>query len=528
MGGKTNVEGPDLAEGVEDDLLGDGALLVGHVGDEAVLLSRQGEQVFAVGANCTHYGAPLVDGLVVGQSVRCPWHHACFNLRTGEAERAPALDALPCYRVERRGRKWVVLGRKQLEGAERRPGGNVSVSASAPAQPPRSVVIVGAGAAGNAAAEMLRRQGYEGPVTLVGSEPHGPVDRPNLSKDYLAGTAQEEWIPLRSGDFYETHAIELRTGTRAERIDAAARRVLLEDGAELDYDALLLCTGAAPLRLDVPGADLPHVHALRSLTDSRALIDGAGKAKRAVVVGASFIGLEAAAALSVRGLEVHVVAPEARPLERVMGAELGDAIRRLHEDKGVVFHMGETVARIDASSVTLEDGASIDAELVVVGIGVRPRVELAASAGAELDHGVSVDEQLRTSVPGIYAAGDIACYPDAHSGQRVRIEHWVVAERQGQVAARNMLGQKVPFDAVPFFWSQHYDTPIAYVGHAPSWQRIDVAGNVAALDCAVAYRSDGRTLAIATIGRDRVSLEAEAAMERGDETALHELVPAPA
>jgi 3-phenylpropionate/trans-cinnamate dioxygenase ferredoxin reductase subunit len=525
MGGETKLEGPDLAVGVEESELSDGGLLVGHAAGQSVLLTRRGDTVFAVGANCTHYGAPLADGLVVGESVRCPWHHACFNLRTGEAERAPALDALPCYRVERRGSKLVVLGKKELDGADARPGGNVPAHPARHARAPKSVVIVGAGAAGNAAAEMLRREGYEGPVTLLGAEPDGPVDRPNLSKDYLAGTAPEEWIPLRPDDFYRQHAIELRTGARVERIDGASKRVFIEGGGELGYGALLLCTGAAPLRLDVPGADLPHVCTLRSLADSRALIERAGRAKRAVVVGASFIGLEAAASLVARGLEVHVVAPEARPLERVMGPALGDAIRRLHEDKGVCFHMGETVTRIEASSVTLSGGDALDAGLVVVGIGVRPRVELAAGAGAELDRGVSVDEHLETSVPGIYAAGDIARYPDPRSGEHVRIEHWVVAERQGQLAARNMLGGEVPFDAVPFFWSQHYDTPIAYVGHAASWERIDVAGDIAALDSALAFRSDGRTLAVACIGRDRTSLQAESALERSDEAALRELVP---
>lgn len=525
MGGEAKLEGPDLAEGIETTALGDGALLVGHAGGEPVVLARRGDEVFAVGASCTHYGAPLADGLVVGDSVRCPWHHACFNLRTGEAERAPALDALPCYRVEERRSKLIVLGRKALDGADSRPGGNVSAEATQNPGPPSSVVIIGAGAAGNAAAEMLRRRGYEGPVTLLGDEPSGPVDRPNLSKDYLAGTAPEAWIPLRPDDFYATHNIELRTGARVDRIDAASRRVILEDGAEVGYGALLLCTGAAPIRLDVPGAELPHVSTLRSLADSRALIEKAGSQKRAVVVGASFIGLEAAASLSARGLEVHVVAPEARPLERVMGAALGDAVRRLHEDKGVHFHMGETVTRIEPSSVTLSGGATLDAGLVVVGIGVRPRVELAAGAGVALDRGVSVDEHLRTSVAGIYAAGDIARYPDARSGERVRVEHWVVAERQGQVAAHNMLGDSAPFDAVPFFWSQHYDTPIAYVGHASSWDHADVAGDIAALDCAVAFRREGRTLAVATIGRDRTSLEAEVALERGDEPALQALVP---
>ncbi|WP_394842823.1 FAD-dependent oxidoreductase [Pendulispora brunnea] len=502
-GGDTKLAGPDLAAGIGVGELGDGATLLGHAHGEAVLVARRGGEVFAIGATCTHYGGPLAEGLRVDDTVRCPWHHACFSLRTGEAVRAPALNPVPCFEVEQRDGKLYVLG-KRAPAAKRAPDGA-----------PASVVIVGAGAAGNAAAEMLRREGYSGKVTMVGTDPSLPCDRPNLSKDYLAGTAPEEWIPLRSPDFYKEQNIELRLGVNVERIEPETRNVVFTDGSRLGYGALLLATGAEPIRLQIPGATLPHVHYLRTLADCRAIIARCEGAKKAVVVGASFIGLEVAASLRTRGLEVAVVAPEKRPLEHVMGAELGDFIRALHEEHGVVFHLGHTAKSIDEKVVVLDNGESLEADLVVIGIGVRPNVDLAERAGLMIDRGVRVDAHLKTSSPGIWAAGDIARWPDPHTGQNLRIEHWVVAERQGQIAALNMLGRATLCDIVPFFWSQHYDVAISYVGHADHWDRIDISGNLAQRDATVAFRAGNKTLAIVTLGRDVQSLQAERAFEEG-------------
>jgi apoptosis-inducing factor 3 len=377
------------------------------------------------------------------------------------------------------------------------------------------MVIIGGGAAGYAAAETLRREGYGGSVAIVNADEAAPYDRPNLSKDYLAGTAPEEWIPLRPPEFYAENGIEPRLGATAIAIDVAGRRVMLPDGGALSFDKLLLATGAEPIRLKTSGADLPHVRALRSLADSRELISRAQKGSRAVVVGASFIGLETAAALRHRDVEVHVVAPEARPMERTLGPVLGDFLRSLHEAHGVIFHLGHTVARIEPEQVQLDDGTMIDAALVVVGIGVRPRIDLAQQAGLGIDRGVVVDEYLETSAPGIFAAGDIACWPDQYSGERLRIEHWVVAERQGQTAGRNMLGRRERYAAVPFFWSQHYDVSIDYVGHAAAWDDIAQDGDPSSHDVTMRFRRGSRTLAVATIFRGRESLLSELAMEQG-------------
>ena len=379
---------------------------------------------------------------------------------------------------------------------------------------PKTIVIVGGGAAGFAAAEMLRRQRYAGGIVMLSDDDAPPVDRPNLSKDYLAGNAPEDWVRLRSGGFYTEQGIDLRLGTTVASIDARAREVALGDGSKVTFDRLLLATGAEPVRLQLPGINLPHVFTLRTLADCRRIIARAQAARSAVVIGASFIGLEVAASLRARGIEVHVVAPDKRPMERVLGPQIGDFVRGLHEAHGVIFHLEDTATQIDALQVTLQRGGAIDADLVVVGVGVRPRLALAEQAGLKIDRGVLVDPYLETSVPGIFAAGDIARWPDPRSGAAIRVEHWVVAQRQGQTAAINMLGGRERFDTVPFFWSRHDDVPINYVGHAENWDEITIDGDLAARDCLLRYLRGGRVLAVASIYRDMDSLLFEAAMER--------------
>ena len=495
--------GPDLSQGIARSEFS-GATLLGHVGEEEVLLVRSGSEIFAIDAHCSHYHGPLAEGLVTAESIRCPWHHACFDLRTGEAARAPALNPLSVWKVEQEGDR--ILVRQKREQVKPRVKGAVGA--------PERIVIVGGGATGFAAAEMLRREDYRGSIVMLSNDSAAPVDRPNLSKDYLAGSAPEDWLPLRPDEFYADAAIDLQLKTEVASIDTNAKAVVLGGGKTISYDRLLLATGAEPVRLPIPGADQPHVHTLRSLPDCRTIIRLANGARRAVVIGASFIGLEAAASLRARNIEVHVVGLEQRPMERVLGPELGDFVRSLHEEHGVIFHLGDTVTAIDGKRTTLKSGGVIEADLVVVGVGVRPRLALAEKAGLAIDRGVTVDAYLETSVPGILAAGDIARWPDVHSGENIRVEHWVVAERQGQTAARNMLGQREAFDAVPFFWSQHYDVPINYVGHAEKWDEIAIDGDIAAKDCLVRYKSGGRVLAVASIYRDLASLEAELAMEK--------------
>jgi len=364
-----------------------------------------------------------------------------------------------------------------------------------------------------AAADSLRREGFEGSLTIISADEFPPYDRPNLSKDYLAGAASDEWMPLRPPEYYSDNHIDLILRTRVTSLDPRQKRIQVQDGKAYEYDRLLLATGADPVRLPIPGASDSQLLYLRTYADSRALAPAAVAAKRVVIVGGSFIGLEVAASLRARGIEVDVVAHDKQPLARVLGPEVGRFIRNLHEAHGVRFHLEDTVIRLDGRKAVLKSGATLDAELFVLGVGVRPSLALAEQAGLRVDGGVVVDEYLETSAPGVFAAGDIARWPSARSGELIRVEHWVVAERQGQVAARNMLGRRERFAAIPFFWTEQYGVAIKYVGHAEAWDAIEITGSLDGGNCAVAYKRAGRTLAVATISRDLQSLQIEADME---------------
>jgi len=508
----TPLSGPDLKAGTKFSELTENEPLLGHFEGEPAILVRQGNQVFATGAVCTHYSGPLADGLVVGETIRCPWHHARFDLRTGEAIAAPALNPVSCFTVQRHGDLVMITGKQT-------PDFRVSCPLN-----PSSVVIVGAGASGAACADMLRAKGYGGPITLAGDEEPGPVDRPNLSKDFLAGTANEDWIPLRTREYYQSIQVDLVTADPAIRISPSDHTVSLRSGRTVNYGALLLATGAEPRSLAIEGADLPHVCRLRTLADSKAIIARAQRARSCAVIGAGFIGLEVAASLRKREIPVSVVGQESIPLAKVLGPELGRFIQKLHEQHGVRFFPNATPRTIRENRVEIGDGVFVDAELVIIGVGVSPLTSLAQAASMEVDNGVVVGETLRTSAPDIFAAGDVARYPEPVAGEPARIEHWVVAERQGQAVARSMLGIGGAYREAPFFWSQHYDVQISYVGHAPSWDECEIRGNLKKLDACAIYRRNGKTLAVATVGRDRLSLQVEAAFEQGDAAAVESIL----
>jgi NADPH-dependent 2,4-dienoyl-CoA reductase/sulfur reductase-like enzyme/nitrite reductase/ring-hydroxylating ferredoxin subunit len=509
------VTGPDLQEGIRLSELADGGMRAGHVGEDAVLLVRKGDDLFAVDAFCTHYHAPLADGLVVGETIRCPWHHACFELRTGQASGAPAMRPLRVYTTARDGDLIRVLPEAPA----------VTTPPDASAATHTHIVIIGAGAAGSFAAAELHRRGFAGRVTLLTSEERLPYDKPNLSKDYLAGKAPEDWIPLRAEDEYAGDGIALRLRTKVDSIDAVKSHVLLASGERLAFDRLILATGARPRQLDVPVEAGAHVHYLRTWSDAEALKTAVAEKRRVVVIGASFIGLETAASLRELGLDVTVIGAEERPLERVLGREIGEFILRTHEAHGVRFRLGRRPAEIRTGSVVLDDGSSEACDLVVAGIGVEPDVTLAERAGLAIDRGIVVNDCLQTSAPNIYAAGDVARFPYARSSQSIRVEHWAAAGRQGQAAARNAMGQRESFRDIPFFWSQHYDLVFAYVGNAQRADDAQTFGSLGAGNAAVVFRDQGRVAAVATLFRDDVSLAVEAAMQRDDpDDAVMELV----
>lgn len=467
MGEPAPLTGPDLAVGIaESDL---DQTLLGHAHGEAVLLARDGGNVFAVGATCTHYSGPLAEGLVENGRVHCPWHHACFDLADGHPH-GPAMAPIACFDV-------------RVDGGKIRVGKKKDIT-PAPHATPQRVVIVGGGAAGIACATELKQQGHTGSVTIVSTEES--VDRPNLSKDYLAGNAPEEWVFLAVPDG--------TTVVRQAATGIEAKQVVLADGTKLPFDALLLATGAEPIHLSIPGAERAHV--LRTFSDSKAIAKAEGPV---AILGASFIALEVAAALKARGLDVTVIAPDKVPLARVLGDAVGAFVQRVHEGKGVSFLLGRKPTAITADAVTLDDGSSIPAKTVVMGVGVVPRLDLATSAGCKIDKGVVVDDSL-LAAPGVWAAGDIARV------RGVRIEHWQVAVRHGQAAARAMLGLPNQRD-VPFFWSAHHDATIGYVGHAESFDKVEIDGDLDKRDALVRYFENGKLVAAAGIGRDKQLLE---------------------
>lgn len=504
--------GPELSEGIERTSIPDGGLIAAQVRGEPVVAVRIGSEVFVLAAACGHYGAPLWDGVVIGKEVRCPWHHARFDVRTGEAVGPPSPRGVSTWSVVHEGTKVRATVKREPTAEGGSPKG------------PSSVLIVGAGAAGDAAAELLRRRGYQGAITLVGKDHEGPpLDRPNLSKDSLAGKAPEDWLPIRGEAFYREQRIEL-LDAEVTRLDPVAHLAFFAGGEARTYGAALLATGATPVRLDIPGALLSHVHVLRTLSDMRGVIAAASSGTRVVVLGASFIGLEVAASLRARGLSVEVVAPGAVPLERILGREVGEFVQNLHESNGVTFHLGRKPVAITETHVECDDGTKLAANLVVMGVGVRPNLSVAEASGLKVDKGVVVDAYLRTSAPDIWAAGDIARFP--HGEQSWRIEHWVVAQQQGQAVALDMLGLGKPFARVPFFWSQHYDVPINYAGHAEAFDAVEVAGSLSGKNALIAYRSKTRIVAIASVYRDRDSLLAEDFLSRDGQEALEGLMRA--
>lgn len=500
---------PDLTKGFPSDDLRDGAMIQGKVGDDDVILARRADEFFAIGSSCTHYHANLVEGLIVGEELRCPLHHACFSLRTGMPLHAPALDAIPRWRVERVGNN--IFVREKLPEMALYP----EPDAPKPPHSPSSVVIVGGGAAGLAAADMLRRKRYEGPLTIISADDSSPYDRPNVSKDYLQGQQPlpDEWMNLRLPTYYSEQNIDLVLNSRVSSIDTRQKQVQLENGKIYSFGALLLATGSDVTRISIPGARNSDVFYVRTWSDARAIFKRIATAKQVVVVGSSFIGCEVASAIRQRAVDVHIVSRQSQPFERTLGAEVGRFFRTLHESHGVVFHPTSAVTRMDGNQVTLNDGTNLHADFLVLGVGVRPSVALAQQAGLKVDNGIVVDGYLETSVPGIFAAGDVARWPDPHSGRQIRVEHWVVAERQGQIAARNIVGYRESCDLIPYFWTQQFDVSLRYIGHAEKWDAVEIDGSFDAQNCAVRYKQGGKTMAVATIGRDIESLRCEAAME---------------
>ena len=461
--------------------------------DEEILLVRLDDQIHACGHECTHYGAPLSEGLLCGHEVVCPWHHARFAVTTGRMTAAPALDDLPRYPVK------VEDGQVYVGQAEEALSPRPSLGDG------QTFLIVGAGAAGHAAAEALRREGFAGRVQLITAESAGPYERPDLSKSFLVEDTSAEEIALRDEAFYTEHGIELLTDRRVTALDPGNATLTLADGAQLKGDRVLLATGGTPRKLDIPGSDLEGCFLLRSLTDAEALRAAIQHADRVVVLGAGFIGLEVAASLTSLDLEIHVVAPEPVPMVRAFGELVGRRLQGMHEEHGVRFHLGHVAEEISGErqveAVVLDDGTRIPTDALVIGLGITPALDFLHETGLVQDGAIPVDGRLRTQAERIFAAGDIARVPDPRTGGGHRVEHWVVAQRQGQHAARAMLGSEAIYDEVPFFWTRQYGESLKYLGFAERYDQVAYRGDVEGDDFLAGYYDDGTLRAVAGLGR---------------------------
>ena len=476
-----------------------------------ILLARVNGNFHALGAHCTHYGAPLVEGVLSGERIVCPWHHACFNVKTGDLQEPPAVDALPSYEVKIQNDQVIV--RVPENASDRR----TPLMTKRDTKDQRLFLIAGVGAAGYAAAQALREDGFTGRLVLVTRENHLPYDRPNLSKEYLQGGAEPGWLPLRTDDFFAEYDIEVMRGKTIKRLDAAKKTITFADGETLSSDALLIATGGAPRKLPFQLDSQTNVFLLRGYDDSDTIIASAEKGKRAVVIGASFIGMEVASSLKARGCEVTVVAPDDVPFRKILGADIGRLFQDIHEENGVKFRLNSSVVgftgREEVTQVILENGDRLKADLVVVGIGVKPATDFLSGLTLHRDGGVIVDEHMRAA-DGVYAAGDIAYFPHSLTGERQRIEHWRTAMQQGRIAAHNMAGKETSYDGVPFFWTRQFDAGLLYFGHAATWEEIIYQGELAARDFLAFYIKGSRVLAVAGMNRDREMAAVEELMRQ--------------
>jgi NADPH-dependent 2,4-dienoyl-CoA reductase/sulfur reductase-like enzyme/nitrite reductase/ring-hydroxylating ferredoxin subunit len=483
------------------DDLKNGEMKAFNVHNVDILLCKIDDEFYAVGAFCTHYGASLENGVLSGDRIVCPWHHACFDAKSGDLLEPPAKDAIPSFEVKIDGENVVVTVPGETVH-ERTP----EMIAQDSEREKRTFVILGAGAAGNAAAQTLREDGFQGRIVMVTQENRGPYDRPNLSKDYLQGEAEPEWMPLRPDDFYKDHSIELIFNKEAKLVSANDKRIVFSNDEALGYDKLLIATGGIARSLNISGSDLKNIFTLRSFDDADRIIKASENSTSTVVIGASFIGMETADSLRHRGLDVTVVAPETTPFEHAFGSEIGNLFQKLHEENGVKFKLGQSVERFEGTEMVetavLKNGERIKADLVLVGIGVKPATDFIEGLDEATDGGIKVDKYFHAGND-IYAAGDIASFHYWHSGSDVRIEHWRTAEQQGRIAAHNMAGNEIAFRSIPFFWTAQAGITLRYVGHAKEWDEIILSGNVQKKDFVAYYARDGLVRAAAGCNRDR-------------------------
>jgi len=482
-----------------------------------ILLARHQDEYFAVAPHCSHYGAPLEKGVMSDGRIICPWHNACYRLQTGEHLEPPGRDRLASYAVSIEGNSVFVevptsevtlRGSVVVDQPRDLPEHQVPPLAQYdPQVDDRTFVIVGGGAAGSAAAEMLRQQGFQGRLVMLTADQDLPYDRTALSKKYLQKDAVDDPDLLRSPDFYETYGIEIKTSAKVTQIDSQAQTLTYGDGQTLKYDAVLLAPGGKVRQLPVEGMELENVFTLRRASDAAQILDAAQDAQRAVVVGTGFIGMEVASSLKQQGLDVTVIASSNVPFSKVLGEDIGKLFQQVHESEGVQFKFGAKAKAFSGNghvqAVMLDTGETVSADIVVVGIGVDPNTDFVEpDLLAEGDRSIVVNEFLQAA-PNLYAAGDSAQFPYAKTGEPIRVEHWRVALQQGRTAAINMAGDSTPFTAVPFFWTGQFGLKLRYVGHAEDWDEVIIQGSLDEKTFLAFYVQGEQVMAVAGMGRDR-------------------------
>jgi NADPH-dependent 2,4-dienoyl-CoA reductase/sulfur reductase-like enzyme/nitrite reductase/ring-hydroxylating ferredoxin subunit len=475
--------------------LANGELRQVKVGDTPVLLARSNDDFYALGAFCSHLGAPMAQGLMNDGRIVCPWHMASFEVQTGQQCEPPGLDGLTNYPLIIDGDDIVV---DVPEGSS--PHQTPKMATHNPETDGRVFVILGAGIAGQTAAEMLRQEGYEGRIIMITAEAEVPYRRTALSKKYLQSDSADAVPKLRSPEFFEAYGIEVWRDRAVTAVKPYEHSLTFEDGEVLTYHQLLVATGGKARRLDAPGVDLDNIFTLHKAEDAVQIVETAQAGKRAVVIGSSFIGMETAASLTQAGLSITVVSPEAVPFDKIFGSVVGHRLQVMHEENGVQFHLNARATGFEGNgaveAVVLDNGDRIPADLVIVGIGIEPATGfLEAMKLHSGDGSVVVDAYLR-AVESVFAAGDVARYPDPRSGSDIRIEHWRLAAQHGRIAARNMLGQAVPFKGVPFFWTNQFSMKLHYVGHADDWDDVIIHGDLEAGKFLAFYVESDQILAV--------------------------------
>lgn len=503
-----------MVVGKLSDFESDGMRTV-ELGDskDKILICRFGGEFSALSPYCIHYGAPLEEGILSDGRIICPWHHSCFSAKNGDFLEPPAFDSLVAYELRAEGENLVVTVPDKIE-KRRLPG----LAKPDYKSDKRRFAIIGGGAAGYSAAQALRENGFKGRIYMITKENKLPYDRPNLSKEYLQGKAEEDWMPLRSQKFYDDHGIDIALGREVLKLDVKKKEVTLDEGQDLVFDKILIASGGKPLNLNIPGADLGNIFTLRSFGNADEIIAAAEKASKAAVIGSSFIGMETAYSLSVLGIDVTVIGKDSVPFEMTLGKEIGELFMKEHKNHGIAFRMSANVSRFAGNGkvekIIFNDGKEIPADLVLVGIGVVPATGFIEGIELNPDGGLKTDIYLAVAED-VYAAGDIVSFPNAITGERRRIEHWRTAEQQGRIAALNMLGKNVPYSSVPFFWTAQAGLDLKYVGHAGTWDYTITWGNVADKDFITFYISGDKVAAAAGNNRDAEMAAIEELMRVG-------------